>query len=491
MAAFREIKAIFDPHNLLNPGNIVSPGPIASIVERTRIRPEQRLVDVPDVDTFFDYDDQHGFRGAVEMCNGAGVCRKKAGGTMCPSYMATLDERHTTRGRGNALRLAITGQLAQEGEGKAPLWNDEDTLETLDLCLSCKGCKTECPSNVDIARLKAEYTAQGYRATGTIPARARFFGNIRRANRFGSLMPGLSNWLNRLPMVRAMLNRAFEIAPERSIPEFSAPLTRLFRRRPAAALPDTAPQVAIFADCFTTYNEAPLGLTAARVLEAFGYRVRLLNAGCCARSMISTGLLEDAVRTADRTLQHLGRALEDPALSAILVLEPSCLSAIKDDWLELKLKTPRAQRNRIASMSFLVEDFLERRWDHHPRRPEPAHRVNGQGEVPVLLHGHCHQKALWGSQSSGAILRRLVGDRLQTLDTGCCGMAGSFGYSAQKYDLSMRIGELSLFPAVRGAAADARICAPGTSCRHQIKDGAGRSAEHPVELIASIIGVPR
>jgi FAD/FMN-containing dehydrogenase/Fe-S oxidoreductase len=487
MNAFREIKAVFDPHNLMNPGNIVDPGPIASIVERTRIRPEQHAVDVPDVDTCFDYEDQHGFRGAVEMCNGAGVCRKKAGGTMCPSYMATLDERHTTRGRGNALRLAITGQLAQEARASAPLWNDDDTLETLDLCLSCKACKTECPSNVDIARLKAEYTAQGYRASGVIPARARFFGHIRRTNRLGSLMPGLANWFNRRPMVRTMLNRAFEIAPERTIPEFSAPLTRLFRRRRAAALPDSAPQVAIFADCFTTYNEAPLGLTAARVLEAFGYRVRLLNAGCCGRALISTGLLDDAIRTADRTLRRLTRALEDPSTSAILILEPSCLSAVRDDWLELKLQTPRTQRQRIASMSFLVEEFLERNWEHHPRRPEPA----ADGRSEVLLHGHCHQKALWGAQSSGAILRRLLGDRLRTLDTGCCGMAGSFGYSAHKYDLSMKIGELSLFPAVRAAAADAKICAPGTSCRHQIRDGAGRSAEHPVEVIASIIGVPR
>jgi FAD/FMN-containing dehydrogenase/Fe-S oxidoreductase len=487
MAAFGEIKAVFDPRNLLNPGNIVAPGPITSIVERTRIQPLGPFVDVPPVDTYFDYEDQHGFRGAVEMCNGAGVCRKKAGGTMCPSYMATLDERHATRGRGNALRLAITGQLRNDGnEHKGPLWNDEGTLETLDLCLSCKACKTECPSNVDIARLKAEYTAQSYRASGSIPARARFFGHVRLFSRFGSILPGLANWCNRQAPVRTMLNRAFELAPQRSIPEFCRPLTREFKRRTAARLPADAPSVAIFADCFTTYNEAPLGLTAARVLEAFGYRVTLLNAGCCARAMISTGLLDDAARTADRTLRQIASAMRQSQVAAILVLEPSCLSAIKDDWLELKLQTPLTERQRIASMSFLVEEFLERHWDDHPIRPGPsAPGDNG----PVILHGHCHQKALWGAQSSGAVLRRLVGDRLRILDTGCCGMAGSFGYSAHKYDLSMKIGELSLFPAVRAAGDDAQICAPGTSCRHQIRDGTGRAAHHPVETIAKILGL--
>jgi len=482
MRAFRQIKGIFDPRNLLNPGNIAEPGPIASITEYLRIKPAESLVDVPPVDTYYDYHDQHGFRGAVEMCNGAGVCRKKSGGTMCPSYMGTLDERHSTRGRGNALRLAITGQLHRDDAslGAGPEWTDPGTIETLDLCLSCKGCKAECPSNVDIARLKAEYTAQRYRVTGRIPLKARAFGHVRALNRLGSFMPAIANWTNRRAPMRAVLNRVLGLAPQRTIPEFSRPLTSRTVNTPAG-INEGGPTVVLFADCFTTYNESHIGMAAARVLEAFGYRVRLVNAGCCARSLISTGLLEDAIATADRTLDGLRPAIEDPDVRAILVCEPSCLSAFKDDWLQLRLSTPLTLRRALAAKSALVEEFLNAEWDRHPRRPA----VPADG-APIVLHAHCHQKALWTAESSAGLLRRFVGPRLKVLDSGCCGMAGSFGYTADHYDLSMKIGELSLFPAVRGAQGVA-IAAPGTSCRHQIKDGTGVCARHPIELLAEAI----
>lgn len=483
MRAFREVKAIFDPRNLLNPGNIVEPGPIASIVEHTRVRPAAAFVDVPDIETFYDYSDQHGFRGAVEMCNGAGLCRKTTGGTMCPSYMALLDERHTTRGRGNALRLAITGQF-DGGAGSQPanVWNDLETQQTLDLCLSCKACKAECPSNVDIARLKAEYTAQGFKASGRTPLQARIFGHVRLLNRLGSVWPGMANWMNRQAPVRAVLNRALGISPHRTLPRFCKPLTRTFNRG-AAVPPAEAPTVALFADCFTTYNEAHIGHAAKCLLEAFGYRVRLVNAGCCGRALISTGLLESAVSTADHTLDSLHALIDDANVRAILYLEPSCLSAIKDDWLQLKLRTPHDVRSRLAAKSWLVEEFLDRNWDRHPRRPQLSETAS---QSPVILHAHCHQKALWGADTSGAILQRILGGRLRILDSGCCGMAGSFGYSAIKYDLSMKIGALSLFPAVR-TAAEAAILAPGTSCRHQIHDGTGRTAKHPVEFLCQLL----
>jgi FAD/FMN-containing dehydrogenase/Fe-S oxidoreductase len=485
MRAFRRIKAAFDPKNLLNPGNIVEPGPIESIVEHLRVKPQesavgdvggrassppspsaQGYVDTPPTRTWFDYDDQHGFRGAVEMCNGAGVCRKKKGGTMCPSYMGTLDERHSTRGRGNALRLAITGQLES-------IWSDPATLDTLDLCLSCKACKSECPSNVDIARLKAEYLAQGYRASGHVPLSARVFGHVRTVNHLGSIAPGLTNWLNRRGPVRAVINRALNLAPKRSLPPFARPLTSQWPRETSAQ--SNSPQIALFADCFTLYNEPHIGLAARRVLDAFGYRVALIDAGCCGRALISTGLLDDAVSTVDATL---GRLLATPG--PILFLEPSCLSAVKDDWLQLKLRTPLDARRALAARSFLVEDFLDRSWSTHPRRPDFAF------SEPLILHGHCHQKALWGEDTSAAILRRLAGpDRVRTLDAGCCGMAGSFGYAAHRYELSMRIGERALFPAVRATPSAATLVAPGTSCRHQIHDGTGRRALHPVEVLAA------
>jgi Fe-S oxidoreductase len=481
MQAFRDVKRVFDPHNLLNPNNIVRPGPVESIVERLRIMPAEakREIFVPDVDTYFDYSDQHGFHGAVEMCNGAGFCRKTAGGTMCPSYRATLDEQHSTRGRGNALRLAITGQMPGSNDGK-PKWDDEGAIETLDLCLSCKACKTECPSNVDIARLKAEYTAQQYRRHRA-PLSAKLFGHVRTLNRLGAIAPRLANRVNELPAARRVLNRVMKLAPRRSIPPFATSLYRWVAKRTSSTSSDR-PVVILYADCFVAYSEPHIGHAAVEVLEALGYEVRLPKVGCCGRAMISTGLLGDAIRMADHTLTKLLKSLNDtPRVKAMVVCEPSCLSAIKDDWLQLKLKTSLDQRRRVADMSWLVEDFVERFWEGHPNRPGVV-----APDAPVILHGHCHQKALWGDRTSADALRRVAGDKLAVLPSGCCGMAGSFGYVEHHYELSMKIGELSVFPPIR-KQPDAIVVAPGTSCRHQIRDGTGRHALHPVELIARSI----
>ncbi len=498
--AFREVKTLFDPQNLLNPGNIVAPlgagdalgrgGPgVESITEKLRVRPICADVRAPIVDTYFDYAGQHGFGGAVEQCNGAGVCRKKRGGTMCPSYMGTLDERHSTRGRGNALRLAITGQFPG-GEVGSPAWNDAETLATLDLCLSCKACKAECPSNVDVAKLKAEYLAQGYRARGGAPFVARVFGRVRELSRVASLTPRLANAVNRTGVARRMAERLLGIDRRRTLPEFAAPLHRRVRGRVIRRPDDLrggAQTVVVFGDCFTLYGERGLGEAAVRVLSAFGYRVALADAGCCGRAMISTGLLEDARTTIDRTINRLLPWLEDDRAESILVLEPSCLSAIRDDWLSLRTTTPIEVRRRIAAHAVLVEEFLEQRWGNHPNRSEVEAALAARpGGARMLFHAHCHQKSLWGQESSGALLRRIVGDGLTTLDAGCCGMAGSFGYTTGRYDLSMRIGELALFPAVRGDPG-ATVVATGTSCRHQLKDGVGVRALHPVEWLASML----
>jgi FAD/FMN-containing dehydrogenase/Fe-S oxidoreductase len=498
MRAFRMVKHAFDPRNLLNPGNIVAPEAIESITERVRVKPESAFVNVPNVETFYEYGDQHGFAGAVEMCNGAGVCRKRSGGTMCPSYMATLDERHSTRGRGNALRLAITGQIGQDSSHESdrpaidgPAWSDPATIETLDLCLSCKACKSECPSNVDIARLKAEYTAQRHKASGRTPLKALALGNVRLLNRLGSIAPRLANRINRTTFARKMLGATIGFARHRSVPEFARPLIAQ-RRRALTNAGSTArasgAKIGVYVDCFTGFNEPEIGLAACRVLEAFGYTPVLLDAGCCGRAAMSMGLLESAIDMADSTLARLKSAIDDRSMSAIVVCEPSCLSAWKDDWLQLKVRTPMDLRKKLAAKSWLVEEFLEKKWDTHPKRPEVSPKDGTLS--PVLLHGHCHQKALWGVESSAAFLRRLVGPRLRVLDTGCCGMAGSFGYDEKKYDLSMRIGELSLFPAVREARGIGDACtiiAPGTSCRHQIKDGTRARARHPIEFADQLL----
>ncbi|CAG0951398.1 hypothetical protein PHYC_00222 [Phycisphaerales bacterium] len=497
MGAFREVKRLFDPADLLNPGNIVdltghNPRPLGSITQNLRVdagfdaRPTTPPPPAPSPETYFDYTDQHGFDGAVELCNGAGVCRKKQGGAMCPSYMATLDERHCTRGRGNALRLAITGQFDGEGRGGLqPNWSDPGTIETLDLCLSCKACKTECPSNVDIARLKAEYTAQRYRERGA-PLAARVMGVVRMLNRLGSALAPIANWASTFGPTRAAMNAILGIHPDRSIPRFAASLAHDWRPasgtgRPRPVPEAATPRVALFGDCFTMFNEPGIGLATRRVYEAFGYGVDLANAGCCGRAKISLGLLPQAILEIDDTLERLRPFIEGRHVEAILVAEPSCLSAIKDDWLALKLRTPIALRRRLAEKAFLPEHFLDARWDQHPRRP-----TLGQPGETVLLHAHCHQKALWGAETSAAILKRVGHAQLRVLDSGCCGMAGSFGYSKGRYDLSMRIGELSLFPALR-ASPGAIVCAPGTSCRHQIHDGVGARAIHPIELLERLL----
>ena len=480
--ALRVVKEAFDPRGLLNPGNIVETGPAERLIERLRVAPDGRGLHAPDdepgFETYFRYEREEGFGHAIEACNGAGLCRRTSGGTtMCPSYRALRDERHATRGRGNALRLAITGQLG------ADRWNDPGTQETLDLCLSCKACKTECPSNVDISKLKAEYTAQRHAREGA-PLAARVFGHVRRLNALGSRFHRIANIVNRTPIARALAESILGVDRRRTIPAFGPSLFDWFGRRGPRAATRT---VILFGDCFSAYNEPGIGRQAVALLEAFGYRVVLADVGCCGRSLISTGLLAEARDEVARAARALEALVAETAADAVLVLEPSCASAIRDDWIELLPKDAGAdevaRRRALAARTRLVEEFLEESWDRHPARPALPPQVD-----EIVLHGHCHQKALWGNESSARFLRRLFGERLRVLETGCCGMAGSFGYTTTRYDLSMRIGEDRLFPAVR-AAGDAVVCAPGTSCRHQIHDGTGREALHPVDLAARALGL--
>jgi len=474
MRAFAMVKNVFDPKGILNPTMIVNAGNIDTLTQRLRTDEVGTKFDPDSIDTAYDFEDQHGFRGALEMCNGAGVCRKTSGGTMCPSYRATLDERHSTRGRGNALRLAISGQFTKNET--APDYADPDTLETLDLCLSCKACKSECPSNVDISRLKGEYLHQSYKARGT-PLKARVFGHVRTLNKLGSLVPAVSNFMAKLAPSRWVAGKLLNIARERTLPTFSKSLYRARTSKPVSG----KPKVVLYADCFSTYNDSHIGLAAIKVLERLGYSVELPKVGCCGRAMMSTGLLSDAAKSADATLQQLSPFIIDAGVKAIVVLEPSCLASFKDDWLQLKMTTPMELRKQLAAKSMLVEDFVDANWDSHPIVPKLA-----RSQTPIVLHGHCHQKALWGDGTSSRLLGRLS-DNVTVLDSGCCGMAGSFGYDQKKYDLSMKIGELSVFGPVRAASSDAVICAPGTSCRHQIHDGTGRGAVHPIQLLLDVL----
>lgn len=486
MGAFREVKRIFDPDNRLNPGHIVEPGPVESITATLRVDPAAvgepaRPAHAPEVETYFGYEGEDGFEHAVELCNGAGVCRKPAGGTMCPSYMTLLDERHSTRGRGNALRLAITGQMEERG-GKR--WGDPETLETLDLCLSCKACKAECPSNVDVARYRAEYIAQGHRAGVTSPTLAdRVFSRVRLLNRAGALAPGVANAAAGSPIGRAAARALLGVAAERELPRFERSLFRWMRRRKRSS---SAARVVLFGDCFSCYSETGVGRAAVLLLEALGYEVDLVDAGCCGRPSISLGLLDRAKDEAERAIERLAAHAQDERVQAILTVEPSCLSAMVDDWVALRMDAPRELRARLAAKSMLVEEFVEERWSEHPARPEVVERALPRR---AALHQHCHQKALRGTERGAALMRRLLGGRVDVLDAGCCGMAGTFGYAAHRYALSMRIGERVLLPAVRELGEKDWVIAPGTSCRAQVWDGARRRAMHPVEAAAIALGL--
>jgi Fe-S oxidoreductase len=393
---------------------------------------------------------------------------------MCPSYRATLDERHSTRGRANAVRVAVTNQ-------EQPDFNSKDVKETLNLCLSCKACKTECPSNVDISELKAEYYAQNYRQNGA-PLSAKIIGHVRKLNRLASITPGIANFVANLKPVRAISNRVMNLHPKRSLPPFAPSLYRWFGKRKVDK--SAKPRVVLWPDCFMTYSEPNIGIAATKALEAFGYAVELPAGGCCGRPMMSQGLLADATKTADATLEKMRHLITDPGVVAIIVFEPSCLSAIQDEWLKLKLKTERPLREMLSAKSMLIEQFIESRWDQHPIRP--AVKADA---TDMILHGHCHQKALWGETSTLNMLNRLTNGRVTAIPSTCCGMAGAFGYTKDRYDLSMQIGELSVFPAVRAASDQTTIVVPGTSCRHQIHDGTGKHGLHPAEVLAKALGL--
>lgn len=453
--AFQEVKRAFDPQNLLNPGKIVdSPAP----TENLRLGPGY---DPLSLVTTFNFSDQGGFAGAAEMCNGAGVCRKTQTGTMCPSFMATRDEEHSTRGRANALRMVLSGELPREE------LTGEQLFRTFDLCLQCKGCKAECPSNVDVAKLKSELLSLYYAAHGT-PLGVRAMGQVARVNRLGSALAPVSNWAAQLPGAGWLAQQLFGIDQRRRLPHFHRQhFRRWFGRRQPAERPSPRGPIVLLDDCLTSYQEPHVNQAAVAVLERAGYRVELAGIECCGRAMISKGMLHDAKTLAERNIQRLLPWVEQGV--PIVGCEPSCLLALVDDYRDL---VPGPAADRVAQGASLIDSYLVQQGIELPLDPGPTQ---------IVLHGHCHQKALVGAGDTRRLLEQLPGAQVQLVDSGCCGMAGSFGY--EHYDLSMAIGERVLFPAVR-ARGDAQVVAPGTSCRHQIADGTGCRALHPIELVA-------
>jgi FAD/FMN-containing dehydrogenase/Fe-S oxidoreductase len=451
--AFRKVKALFDPHGRLNPGVMVDAAPITEDLRDPALPPPGPL------DTRLHF--PGGMFAAADRCQRIGACRKTGIGVMCPSYMATREEEHATRGRANALVKALSSPDPRAAMG------DERLHEILDLCLECKACKSECPLSVDMASLKSEFLSH-YQDIHGVPLRSRLFGSIRTLNRVGSATAPLSNLAP-----RALLERVAGIDRRRPLPRFSRnTLVRWDRRRRRS----TGRDLVWLADSFTTFTEPAIGRAAIELLEAAGWSVRLESGGCCGRSSISKGLLDRARGMAADMTERLAPYAERGV--PIVGCEPSCLLTLREEHLQLLPGDERAQV--VASQAKLVEELLVEAIDDGSLRLDPGSRVAGSR---IVFHGHCHQKALAGTRATVELLKRVPGAEVVELDAGCCGMAGSFGFESEHYELSMQIGESRLFPALREEDAGTLVAATGVSCRQQIAHGVGREARHPVQIV--------
>jgi FAD/FMN-containing dehydrogenase/Fe-S oxidoreductase len=458
--AFRTIKQTFDPEGILNPGKIVDAPPITS---NLRFGPGY---ETPDPPSWFDYSDYGGLGRAVEMCSGVGACRKKLAGTMCPSYMATLDEAHTTRGRANVLRLAMTGRLGEAGLG------DEGVYEVLDLCLQCRACKAECPVGVDVARFKSEFLADYWSRHGT-PLRARALGNIHKLAVWGSRFAPLSNAIAGSAPVRWLNEKLLGIDRRRVLPAWKhETFAEWVEAHPQSSTATRA--VSLFNDTFLNHYDPEIGMSMLAILERGGCKVSVVRPGCCGRPLISQGLLKEARVQAEKVVQGLF-----PIASRgekILFSEPSCLSVLKDDAPGLLRGELQEKARAVAEACMLFDEFavgLDLPLREGPKR--------------ILVHGHCHQKSMGLLPATMKLLQRIPSASVVDLDAGCCGMAGSFGYYREHYDISQTIANRKLIGAAKSMTAGDVLVAPGTSCRHQVAEFGGVEAIHPAVLIRTLL----
>ena len=458
--ALTEVKKAFDPDGIMNPGKIVDAPPMT---ENLRFGSDYSTIKI---DTYFDFSSQDGFGGAIEMCNGVGACRKTLTGTMCPSFIGTREEEHSTRGRANALRSIISGALPH-----TELTN-ERLQEVLDLCLGCKACKAECPSNVDMAKIKYEVLAHYHKANG-LPLHRRLFGEIGALAPLASMFSPLSNWAVNNTLSKWIAEKTIGVDRRRDMPTFVRPTyEQWFRKRRSRRTSDK--KVVLFSDTFMNYSEPAIGKAAVEVLEACGFEVLLPKKRCCGRPLISEGMLDRAVENASYNIDAL-RVYADEGIP-IIGCEPSCTSTLTDDYVEL-IGTPAAKRVAEATCSF--EEFFA--------------QLTENDEVPlafsseprdILLHGHCHQRALVGIQPTVEMLSLPAEHDVTVIDSSCCGMAGAFGYEKAHYELSMKIGELRLFGAVREKPHGSfTLSAAGFSCRHQLEHATGVQPKHPIEVL--------
>jgi len=473
-ALLKTIKKAWDPEGIFNPGKITD-----TPLMNTSLRYEPGKP-IRKIDTLFDFGGQESILRAVEQCNGSGDCRKTEiiGGTMCPSFMASRDESTTTRARANTLREFLTNTE------KPNPFNHREIYDSLDLCLSCKGCKSECPSNVDMAKYKAEFLYQWYKSH-RIPLRTLLIANISRINQMGMLFPAFFNFVATNPFTSALLKATLGFAPARSIPAIykftlkswvkSQNRSPVSGRNGNTEFPNG--KVYLFADEFTDYNDVEIGIKAFKVLNKLGYRVEIPEHAESGRAYLSKGLVQKAKVLAIKNINFLKDIISESA--PLIGIEPSAILTFRDEYPDLAGKELRETALALGKNCLMFDEFIMREVIKGKIKREQFTTETKN----IRLHGHCHQKSLASTGPTKEMLSLPANYTIDEIKSGCCGMAGSFGYEREHYELSQKVGELVLFPEIRKTSIETIISAPGTSCRHQIKDGTGRKAFHPVEVL--------
>lgn len=463
----KDIKRAWDPNNIFNPNKIVDTPPMNTML---RYEPGQFT---PEFNTIFRFHQQDILQHA-EQCNGSGDCRKThlSGGTMCPSYMATRNEKDTTRARANILREFLTHS------SKTNRYDHKEIYEVMSLCLSCKACKSECPSNVDMAKLKAEFLQHYYDANG-VPFRSRLIANFTASAKLGSIAPHLYNSVMNNKLTGSLVKGISGFAQKRSMPELSRETLLNWHKKNTKALAGKKfdKKVYLFCDEFTNYNDAHIGIKAIKLLNALGYEVLIPNHEESGRTWLSKGLVRKAKQIANKNISIFSKLITEE--TPLIGIEPSAILTFRDEYPDLATDELLEDAKQLAKRSLLIDEFIAREIDKGNINVDQFHSE----QRSIILHGHCQQKAVGSIADTVKVLSLPKNYTITTIPSGCCGMAGSFGYEKEHYDISMQIGELVLFPAVRNKSTDCIVAAPGTSCRHQIKDGTKEHALHPAEVL--------
>ena len=462
----KDVKKLWDPKHIFNPNKITD---TPKMNEQLRFKAGQKD---KEIETIFDFSETLGFIRAVEKCNGSGDCRKTEiiGGTMCPSYMATRDEKNATRARANTLREYITNSKKENP------FDHQEIYDSLDLCLSCKACKSECPSNIDMTKFKAEFLQHWYDIHG-IPLRSRLIAYIHKLNQLGMIIPWAFNFVATNKFLSGIMKKSIGFAPKRSIPTIYKTTLKSWAKANKYGSDTLNGKVYLFADEFTNYNDVKIGITAIRLLNRLGYEVEIPNHDVSGRTFLSKGLLRKAKEIANNNTKLLADKINEN--TPLIGIEPSAILTFRDEYPELVDDSLKEKSKALSKNVFMIDEFLSKEM----KKGNIKKSSFTEKAVNIKLHGHCQQKAVASTKPTLEVLSFPENFTVEEIPSGCCGMAGSFGYEKEHYDLSMKVGELVLFPAVRKMAAEEIIAAPGTSCRHQIHDGTKKEALHPVVVL--------